>query len=89
MNKAEREKRLEEQKRRAIELQIQRKSQERERWWSGADIFAANRSKEEVHVCENDELIDKKSQELKKYTADYSRWEQWTPQDPATLEEVT
>lgn len=81
--------RLEEQKKKAAELKLQRKAQEKDRWWSGAELFASTRTTDSsVNFCINDELVDKKQTELQRYSNDYSRWDQWTPQDPATLAEV-
>lgn len=72
-------------------LRIERKREERERWWSGADFFKLSPQNDCIDESENRNELDfiistKKSD---KYNSDYSRWEQWVPSDPATLEEAT
>lgn len=73
--------RREELRQREEELRLQRKGEEKERWWSGAELFVVNNSKgrEEVRSDE-EEMLAQESRLKEKYSANYSRWEQWVPQ---------
>jgi len=91
--KAEREARLKVQQEKARALKEQRKQEEREKWWDGATIFRprdendSNSGNSAAKQLTNEEM-EKKTQLLNRYTADYSRWNDWTPNDEATLEEI-
>lgn len=70
-------------------LQEQRKKEERERWWAGAEIFKPKTATEsERLLAPTEEEVDKKTAILNRYKADYSRWNSWTPTDEATLAEA-
>lgn len=88
---AERQKRLEESRRKAEELRLQRKLEERERWWAGAELFTAHRRGGGIVDVEDENSeaknIDPQTLILQRYTADYSRWNEWVPRDPASLQE--
>lgn len=69
------------------ELRIKRKQEEKERWWAGAELFAQRDPEDDS----NDDLggtASSQTQRLSRYSMDYSRWDVWDPQDPATLQEV-
>ena len=83
--------RLEEQKRKAEELQLLRKKEERDRWWAGAEMFASNPSDGlNVHQKDADagEDHNDRSKLASRYALDYSKWDEWSPNDPATQAEV-
>jgi tetratricopeptide (TPR) repeat protein len=88
---AERQKRLEESRRKAEELRLKRKLEERERWWAGAELMIAKPVGGDEDNDDDDSAgkrsIDNRSVILQRYTADYSRWNEWVPSDPATLQE--
>lgn len=71
-------------------LAEQRKVEERERWWAGVEIFKpkSERTSSVVTVTANDDAEAKKEAIVNRYTADYSRWNEWTPTDEATLAEA-
>ena len=85
------EARLKAQKEKDDKLREQRKQEEKERWWSGAEIFRPNKAvttEQQDEAQLNDEEIDKKALRLKRYTADYSHWNEWIPTDEASRAEV-
>lgn len=91
---AERQKRLEESRRKAEELRLKRKLEERERWWAGAELMTAKPAGGGNEDNDDDDddstgkrAVDNRSAILQRYTADYSRWNEWVPSDPATLQE--
>ncbi len=87
--KAAKEQRVAESKRKAEELRIKRKAEEKERWWSGAE-YCGNRKVKNADgsvVIEVGDEITEKERIKNRYTADYSRWNDWVPTDSATLEE--
>jgi hypothetical protein len=54
-----------------------RKEEERERWWSGAEIF-----KPEQEKNKNSNTEDESNTKIKeRYSINYSKWEEWTPVD--------
>ncbi len=67
-------------------LRLQRKQEEKERWWSGVEIFRPSSSS---NNSENKRPLDANSKErlLTRYTADYSKWESWTPDDAVSVQE--
>ena len=71
-------------------LREERKKEERERWWAGVEIFKPKQTDETTTTISTptDEEIDKKTTILNRYTADYSRWNDWTPTDEVTLTEM-
>jgi hypothetical protein len=84
----QRQARLKKQAKEAEELRVQRESQEKERWWSGADIFKDNRQFEESSNLGVDEMADRSNSKVaSRYNFDYSRWDQWVPNDEATAAE--
>ena len=84
----ERQQRWAESRRKAEELRQQRKLEERERWWAGVEMFTSYR-KSGAGDDEDDDASrpDPRSVIMQRYTADYSRWNEWVPADPATLQE--
>ena len=83
----EKRKRLAIQKQKDDELRLLRKNEERERWWLGADLFVENMNSEKSSdIVDNDGNIVDINEKIKaRYTADYSRWNEWKPNDPVTL----
>lgn len=72
-------------------LNEQRKTEERERWWAGVEIFKPRNEPLTSVVTvssANDDAEAKKEAIVNRYTADYSRWNEWTPTDEATLAET-
>lgn len=65
-------------------LRQQRKQEEISRWWSGAEFFKPK--KDDTDNGEDNDESSKPSI-LSRYTADYSKWESWVPNDEATKEE--
>ena len=62
-------------------LRLQRKSEEKERWWSGAELFVVNNSQgRDEGRNDEEEMLAQESRLREKYSANYSRWEQWIPQ---------
>jgi hypothetical protein len=80
--------RREELRREEEALSRKRKEEEKDRWWSGAELHVSpsNQNKEEH---DNNNLTPQEANKRDKYSANYSRWDEWIPQDPATLQEVT
>ncbi len=94
------EKRIANEKRE--KLRIQRKKEEKERWWDGARLFSetggvGNEDDDEegedgIKKLSGGETSDSGSSSLVKkkmayHKLDYSRWDKWVPEDPATVEE--
>ena len=81
-----------EEKRRqaALVLEKERKREEKELWWDGAEFHKKHKMPcEEIDEDASTTLReDDKMKQMKKYLADYSRWDEWVPDDPATLLEV-
>lgn len=72
------------------QLRLRRKQEERERWWAGAEMMRSSKSAEEAsnqNVEESDRVEDAKLRVMSRYTADYSKWDQWRPNDEATRAE--
>ena len=84
----EREARLAAQQEKERKLKEQRKSEERERWWAGVEIFKPRKT-EDGNTLQplDDTATDKKVAIVNRYTADYSRWNEWTPTDEASKAE--
>ncbi|RYG65086.1 hypothetical protein EON64_12655 [archaeon] len=71
-------------------LRIQRKQQEKERWWSGAEAFKPRQTSESTPLTARqltEEEEDRRNLMLSRYTADYSRWGQWAPSDEVSRQE--
>ena len=84
----ERQERLRIQKVKNDELKLKRKLEEKERWWSGAEIFKPIKEQTDSSIGINDNDTDPKQKLLNRYNFNYSRWEQWIPNDEvSTLEE--
>jgi len=85
----ERQQRLEQQRIQTEQLRLQRKAEERERWWAGSEYFVLNREVDNKTSASGDDKIEssKSAKLLQRYTLDYSRWNEWVPADPVTLEE--
>lgn len=73
------------------ELKRQRKREERERWWAGAEAYFPKSSTESQSssVPGSNKLIadDKKALKVARYTMDYSKWDSWTPSDDVSRQE--
>ena len=85
-----RQKRLEEQRRKAEELRLKRKAEEKERWWAGADLFVVNKTNPTDSAAGYDKGIEdltEKERILQRYTMDYSRWNDWEPTDEVSMQE--
>jgi len=89
------QKRLAESRRKAEELRLKRKHEERSRWWDGAEVMAEkNQSKRAGNAdttvvgADGEEYITEEEKIKQRYNADYSRWNDWTPTDSASLEEI-
>jgi hypothetical protein len=70
------------------QLRLQRKQEERERWWQGAELLrprSASSEKEKQKSLTNSSKDKEKL--LARYQADYSKWESWIPDDKVSLEE--
>ncbi len=88
--------RLAESQRKAEELRLKRKLEERTRWWDGADIVAdkvqSKKSKDAASTTvvnrDGEEQMSEEEKIKLRYTADYSRWNDWTPTDSASIEEI-
>eukprot|EP00604_Paraphysomonas_vestita_P001519 CAMPEP_0174822658 /NCGR_PEP_ID=MMETSP1107-20130205/17506_1 /TAXON_ID=36770 /ORGANISM="Paraphysomonas vestita, Strain GFlagA" /LENGTH=277 /DNA_ID=CAMNT_0016042253 /DNA_START=22 /DNA_END=852 /DNA_ORIENTATION=+ len=65
-------------------LKLKRKQEEKERWWSGAELYVSPDNNKKV---EESDVTPLQFSRMDKYSANYSRWDQWIPQDPATLQE--
>ncbi len=85
-----RQKRLEEQRRKAEELRLKRKAEEKERWWAGADLFVVNKKNPTDGIVGKDNeqvAATEKERILQRYTMDYSRWNDWEPTDEVSMQE--
>jgi tetratricopeptide (TPR) repeat protein len=80
-------------------LRQQRKKEEHDRWWSGAEIYFPKGNNQEKEEEEEEEEETKKSSlrenikylrtmKLQRYTADYSKWDRWTPTDDVSQQEI-
>lgn len=83
--------RIEESRRKQAELKARKKAQEREKWWQGSELFAEKASDSNTNA---DNVTDTSSQAafekekvVQRYSFDYSRWNDWTLTDEASLEE--
>jgi len=83
-----RQKRLKDQQERAAALKDKRKKEESEKWWAGAEIFRPKTEDAPRVVNLSDEEEDKKQMLLNRYKLDYFRWNDWSPTDEASLEEI-
>jgi hypothetical protein len=83
-----RQKRLKDYEEKTATLKAQRKKEEAERWWAGVDVFRP-KTEEVVRVVNlSEEEEEKKQMLLNRYKLDYSRWNDWSPSDEASLEEI-
>ena len=83
--------RIAESKRKAEELRLKRAAEEKERWWGGAEFCGDRKVKDadgSVVVDIGDAAAEKLELQKQRYNFDYSRWNDWTPTDSATLEEI-
>ena len=81
--------RLAEQKQKAENLRLQRKKEEHDRWWAGAEMFGSRQldtDEDDDNSCQQTE--DARSKLAARYALDYSRWNEWTPNDPVSQAEV-
>lgn len=88
---AKEQKRLEREealKRKNEELRLQRKQEEKERWWKGADLYRKENVDDSIEVVDSlDDDSDLKKKKLSYHQLDYAKWDSWTPADPVTLAE--
>lgn len=70
-------------------LRLQRKQQEKERWWAGAEVVRPKSAAGPISATAlSEEEEDRRSLVVSRYTADYSKWGSWVPTDEASrLEE--
>lgn len=80
----ERQERLRIQEEKNDELKRKRKIEEKERWWSGAEIFKPMKEQSESSRVNSDEDIDPKKKLIDRYNFNYSRWDEWVPNDEAS-----
>lgn len=57
---------------------MKRKVEEKERWWSGAELHVSHNN--ENKSDNEDNMTPQQANLLDRYSANYSRWEQWIPQ---------
>jgi hypothetical protein len=83
-------------------LRLQRKQEEKDRWWAGVEVYKPNvknrisTSSDHVDgsvdngVTNSSSAINKGStmDVVNRYTADYSRWNDWIPTDDASKAEI-
>lgn len=76
-------------------LKLQRKNEEKERWWAGVEVCHPNNNlAKRISSTSDSSMISSSSNVvdnlavLNRYTADYSRWNEWIPNDEATLAEI-
>jgi hypothetical protein len=78
--------RREELRQQEEKLKLQRKIEEKERWWSGAELYVGSRNSNGGVDNEDDERSSQENHLKDRYSANYSRWEQWIPQvSPPTI----
>ena len=92
-------------------LRLQRKAEEKERWWAGAELFRSKGAEiADAEIAEleneNDDANNNSSsntntnngnnsnsneitsrREMERLNLDYSKWDTWNPEDPASIEE--
>lgn len=70
-------------------LQSKRQSEERERWWAGAEFFRTHKVNDAIQIDNQNEIgVGNDGQKtMDRYTSDYSRWNTWEPSDPTSIEE--
>eukprot|EP01006_Ploeotia_vitrea_P040123 TRINITY_DN66404_c2_g1_i2.p1 TRINITY_DN66404_c2_g1~~TRINITY_DN66404_c2_g1_i2.p1 ORF type:complete len:348 (+),score=35.18 TRINITY_DN66404_c2_g1_i2:49-1092(+) len=67
------------------ELRLKRKEEEKKKWWDGAELFRTHGDNlDQLEESEQIAITNK----LNKYTADYSHWNTWVDETPATKEEI-
>ena len=88
--------RLQDQQRKQKELALSRKLEERRRWWEGVDIMrpmesiaSGGNGNSSSDVAESEEAERARTGRELQYSANYSRWDQWVPSDPASKLEVS
>jgi tetratricopeptide (TPR) repeat protein len=71
------------------ELKRQRKREERERWWSGAEVYFPKESAKKESSATGGKLNaeDARALRVSRYTMDYSKWDTWTPSDDVSRQE--
>ena len=65
---------------------MRRKVEEKERWWEAARLSKGDSSLDDA--TEGDEELSANERRKLKYSSNYSRWEEWEPSDPVSVEEV-
>eukprot|EP00607_Mallomonas_marina_P007394 CAMPEP_0182420456 /NCGR_PEP_ID=MMETSP1167-20130531/5277_1 /TAXON_ID=2988 /ORGANISM="Mallomonas Sp, Strain CCMP3275" /LENGTH=975 /DNA_ID=CAMNT_0024596427 /DNA_START=14 /DNA_END=2941 /DNA_ORIENTATION=- len=76
-----------ERKRKAEELMHKRREEEMQRWWEGAEVHVSSKFTENDMEGMEENMNNDINRHKMRYSANYSRWEEWTPNDPATVEE--
>jgi len=74
-------------KRQAAELLEKRKKEEHERWWDGVQAYKSNGGDEPDEGEQQSNKSDELNRRTERYSSNYSRWEEWIPNDPVTAEE--
>ena len=68
-------------------MRVKRKVEERQKWWDGADLFRTHGGDNNLeHLCEEEQV--KILTKLNRNSMDYSVWDKWVDETPATVEEV-
>jgi tetratricopeptide (TPR) repeat protein len=66
-------------------LRVQRKREERERWWAGAEVVRPTKNNRTTDVTvvnsQGEALVSTKDRQLSRYAMDYSKWNSWQPDD--------
>ena len=98
LTQQDRDIRLKEIKEKEEKLKLQRKHEEKERWWAGVEVCHPECNVHDAaldnsvsHINNNhSEEVDKSSLAIirKRYTADYSHWNEWVPTDEASIAEI-
>lgn len=65
---------------------LEARATEHEQWWRGAELLFS--CDENAHISSEETVEDFRERMLAKYEIDYSRWVNWVPQDPASVEEA-
>jgi tetratricopeptide (TPR) repeat protein len=68
-------------------LREERKREERERWWEGAELFVTTNKNTMDGESNGNSIVNATTLQMDRYSFDYSRWDKWEPKDAVTLEE--
>jgi tetratricopeptide (TPR) repeat protein len=81
-------KRLADIKERNDALASERKKEEHRRWWDGVEVMVPLQETSTVTIEKSEEEEKAETFHQLRYTSNYSRWNDWTPADPATKMEA-